>query len=285
MKTKRFLRSVAVTALSAALALAPAVVSAQTAVGETAKVVKKVTGKLDATTRDLVLKDMIYRNELISTAGDSGTQISFVDQTNLTVGPNSDLVIDEFVFDAGAADTAKFSMRMTKGVMRFVSGKMKKTAYAIRTPTATIGIRGTILTVTVALDGTTTLSVAEGTATISSGGATQSVAAGQSSTVSSAGGVPTQPGPTPPGHLQQVASLDSTLGSTGGIAGSQAAAAGFGGLGAGAIAAGVVVAAAAALAIAAAVSDDEDTVSSSTSTSTSTSTNGGSTTSTATSTN
>lgn len=128
MKKNGIIRRLTAWTLAGALALSPSLAAAQTAVGETAKVVKKVTGQLNATTRDLVLKDMVYRNEAIATGSDAATLISFVDETNLTVGPGSSVVIDDFVYNASAADDAKFSLQMSKGVMRFVSGKMKKTA-------------------------------------------------------------------------------------------------------------------------------------------------------------
>jgi len=50
----------------------------------------------------------------------------------------------------------------TLGVARFVTGKMGSAAYQIKTPTTTIGVRGTVLTVTVEEDGTTSAVVEEG---------------------------------------------------------------------------------------------------------------------------
>ena len=60
----------------------------------------------------------------------------------MTVGPNSDMVIDTFVFDP-TAGTGKFAANLTRGVFRFVGGKLSKqeNAVTMTTPVATIGIR------------------------------------------------------------------------------------------------------------------------------------------------
>ena len=56
------------------------------------------------------------------------------------------MTLDRFVFDPDPK-RAVFLMTAVKGVFRFTSGKLPKKSYLIRTPAATIGIRGTILTI------------------------------------------------------------------------------------------------------------------------------------------
>jgi hypothetical protein len=66
----------------------------------------------------------------------------FLDKTTMTIGPNSDLLIDEFVYDPGAG-SGQFAASLTRGALRFVGGQISHTAGAtINTPSATIGIRG-----------------------------------------------------------------------------------------------------------------------------------------------
>ncbi len=98
---------------------------------------------VDAKTGKKVLSQAnpIFSGDKIVTGRVGEAQIKFRDETKLVVGPNSTLVIDAFVFNAD--DTArKVSINALRGAFRFISGKSPKDAYTIKTPTATIGIRG-----------------------------------------------------------------------------------------------------------------------------------------------
>lgn len=89
--------------------------------------------------------DMLMRDRVQSEAG--RMQVLLLDETVFTVGPNSDLVIDEFVYDP-VSGAGSVSANFTKGVLRYVSGKVAQVNpgnVTIRTPTATIGVRGTSL--------------------------------------------------------------------------------------------------------------------------------------------
>lgn len=98
--------------------------------------------------------DMI-RNERIVTRPEGRAQILFRDGTTLTVGPDSDVTLDEFVYDDNSS-TGTLVMSTTKGLLRLVGGKIsKKTPIKIKTPTATVGIRGGITIVEIAPDGKT----------------------------------------------------------------------------------------------------------------------------------
>ena len=113
-------------------------------IGNARIVVRTVTGTLESDLRQIQLRDDIYHNEIIETGDDSATEFVFLDETKLALGPTSRMVLDLFVFDP-ASDTGSFIMSATVGVFRFVSGKIPKMSYEIRTPNAVIGIRGTIL--------------------------------------------------------------------------------------------------------------------------------------------
>lgn len=74
-------------------------------------------------------------------------QVLLMDETVFTIGPNSDLVIDEFVYDPSTG-AGKVTANFTKGMLRYVSGKVAAASpgnVTIRTATATIGVRGTSL--------------------------------------------------------------------------------------------------------------------------------------------
>ncbi|MGD9478615.1 FecR domain-containing protein [Shinella sp. G-2] len=96
--------------------------------------------------KTIALGDEVVRNQVINTDEKGLVQILLADGTAFTVGPNSSLTIDSFVYDP-AAGTAKVSASLTKGFMRFIGGRTSKTAggATIRTPIGTAGIRGAVV--------------------------------------------------------------------------------------------------------------------------------------------
>ena len=61
-----------------------------------------------------------------------------------TVGPNSSVVLDSFLYDP-AAPSGTLVIGAAEGVFRFVSGNMPSESYEIRTPEVTVGVRGTVI--------------------------------------------------------------------------------------------------------------------------------------------
>jgi hypothetical protein len=87
----------------------------------------------------------IYQSDTLRTGRDGSIGVVFNDDTLLSLGPESILVIDEFVF---APKQGKFSIaiRMLRGTVAYFSGLISKLAPEsahIETPTSSIGIRGT----------------------------------------------------------------------------------------------------------------------------------------------
>jgi hypothetical protein len=87
----------------------------------------------------------LYQNDMLRTGRDGSMGVIFNDETLLSLGPESSLVIDEFVF---APRQGKFSIviRMVKGTVAYLSGLITKLAPEsthFETPTSSIGIRGT----------------------------------------------------------------------------------------------------------------------------------------------
>ena len=229
----------------------------------------QVEGSLQANVRTIATQDDVFQNEVVKTASESATQLIFKDETQLAIGPESGVTLDTFVYDSNP-DKGRLVINQTVGTLRFVSGAFSDKNYEIRTPTVTIGIRGTAFTVVVAANGATTVSVEAGVVRVTNvAGVTQSVSVNPvlSSTVSTPTAPPTPPGPPPPAVQTQVAQMDATVAKAPGEpAGSQAAAGmAGGGLTAGAIAAGLAIAAAVA-----AASDDSVTAATSTTSTTST---------------
>lgn len=91
--------------------------------------------------------EKIYLGDAITSGRDSGMQIMLLDETVFSIGPNSEIAIDEFVYDP-ATDSGKVTASVAKGVFRFITGKIARKRpedMTVRLPTATIGIRGTIV--------------------------------------------------------------------------------------------------------------------------------------------
>lgn len=128
----------------ACLVFGPETALAGVNIGTAAGVTNQVTGKLGDDSRSLKLGDGVFQDETIETTEESNAQLLFLDETVLTVGPKSSVVLDTFIFDP-EQNTGKIVLNTTKGVFRFITGSMDPTAYKIGTPVATLGVRGTII--------------------------------------------------------------------------------------------------------------------------------------------
>ena len=105
----------------------------------------------------------IFRNEKLETGADSAAAVRFIDASKLTLGANANAVVDEYVF---AGDASRSAVTLAKGAFRFVSGQMPEKNMRLKTPSVSIGIRGTELKIDVYDDGSTELSTIEGAANI-----------------------------------------------------------------------------------------------------------------------
>ena len=77
--------------------------------------------------------------------------IQFLDDSVVKLTEHSKLIIDEYIFDPDP-NKSKMALNMASGTARFITGKLgkiNKQNISIKTPTATIGIRGTDFTTTV----------------------------------------------------------------------------------------------------------------------------------------
>jgi trimeric autotransporter adhesin len=194
---------------------------AQQRIGVNSAVNPDVTGAWPGTPpRRLVLGQDVVFNERVTTAAGGQTQVLFVDQSTMTIGPQSDMVIDEFVYDP-AAGTGKLAANLTRGVFRFVGGKLSKqeNAVTMRTPSATIGIRGGVFLVNLGSGGKLEVIFVYGKGvTVTGANISQTITRpGFEVTVSGAGAAPSDPAPAPAGTAAALlAQLDGRAGGTGG---------------------------------------------------------------------
>src|SRR3954449_7962837 len=112
-----------------------------------AAIVRNTVSQLEPKVTRIAKGDEIVRDELVRTAADSDARFVFRDDTNLSLGPGSTLRLDRVVFDDPKA--GDIAIKLTLGAFRFITGNSNKEAYAITTPVATLGIRGTTLDILV----------------------------------------------------------------------------------------------------------------------------------------
>jgi len=105
--------------------------------------------------------DAVVFKETLETLDESSALIRFMDDSKLRLGAKSKVVIDEFVFDPKNVK-GNALIEISVGTLRFVTGEMPKGGVVIKTPTATLTLRGTDVVVHVHPDGTTDTTVHDG---------------------------------------------------------------------------------------------------------------------------
>lgn len=94
----------------------------------------------------------VLTNDGVKTSSDSAIGISFRDNTTLSLGPDSEMTIDDFVFEP-KDDKLNFAVALAQGTFVFLAGQvaaLRSEAMTITTPVGTIGIRGTRFAVKIA---------------------------------------------------------------------------------------------------------------------------------------
>ena len=158
-------------ALLACLA-APAL--AATEIGTAVLVVNNVYG--NTLNKRMKKGQTLVFDQKVKTGRDSAARLKLVDDSSVTIGERSEIVLDELVYDP-AKGLASGSIELAKGVFRFASAQVKLDV-TIRTRHAEIGIRGTRFDVYETADATE-VAVHEGTVEVTSSQGSDLVEAGQ----------------------------------------------------------------------------------------------------------
>lgn len=139
-------------ALSAlALSLASGAAPAQEGIGVTAAANRQADVERGAARRTVTIGDDVAFRDRIVTSETGLVQVLFVDGSAFTVGANSQVVIDEFVYNP-ATGAGAITSEITRGALRFVGGRVSKGANPVRfrTPVGTLGVRGAIVDIDLA---------------------------------------------------------------------------------------------------------------------------------------
>ena len=94
--------------------------------------------------KKLNVGDPIFFGDTVSTDEGGKSQILFIDQTVMTVGSNTELIIDEFIFDPEKSD-GKLLSTIKSGSVKILTGKISEKNpenLVVETPAGTIGTRG-----------------------------------------------------------------------------------------------------------------------------------------------
>lgn len=84
----------------------------------------------------------ILSGDTIATGATGTVQLAFRDDTRIVIGPGSQFIATDIrMRRSGRAN--RFTVATVGGTFRFLSGDSAKRVYDIRTPTATMGVRGT----------------------------------------------------------------------------------------------------------------------------------------------
>lgn len=91
----------------------------------------------------LHLRDAVFKGDVLQTGADGTLGITFDDETTFTLKPNSQITVDNFIYQEGGANNAA-AFNVLRGTVAFVAAEVAHTGnMKIDTPTSSLGIRGT----------------------------------------------------------------------------------------------------------------------------------------------
>jgi len=94
---------------------------------------------------------VVFANDALRTGGDGSVGITLMDDTRLSLGPNSEVRLERYVY-APAEGGFGMVLNFVRGVAAYVSGRIAKLApdsIRLETPAAIVGVRGTTVAVRV----------------------------------------------------------------------------------------------------------------------------------------
>jgi hypothetical protein len=123
-------------------------------IGTAVEIKNDVTAaETNAAKRRLSKQSPVREQEVLESALNSRGEFVLADDTKLVLGPTARMVLDKFVYDPDQRASNKVTVNFAKGAFRFISGGSGQHAYEIKTPLASLGIRGTRFDGYVADDG------------------------------------------------------------------------------------------------------------------------------------
>lgn len=104
--------------------------------------------KADGSTKALAIGSKVDQGDTVITEKRTYARLKFSDGGEVTLKPNSQFVVERYTYDKNKPQEDDGSFKLIKGGLRTITGQIGKRgnqdSYRLKTPTATIGIRGTI---------------------------------------------------------------------------------------------------------------------------------------------
>ncbi|NJB67268.1 Ca2+-binding RTX toxin-like protein [Desulfobaculum xiamenense] len=125
-------------------------------VGKVVALVGQAFAESETGSRPLENGSPVYQGETLATASGSSLEVRFSDDSVLAQGENSHLTLDEYVYSPSDPSSSNLLVRMSEGTYRMVTGHIAEDnpdGVALRSPLATIGIRGTGVDMQIGPDG------------------------------------------------------------------------------------------------------------------------------------
>jgi hypothetical protein len=95
--------------------------------------------------------DAIFASDTLRTSGDGAVGVTLRDDTRLSLGPNSEVRVDRYVYSPGEGGLGMV-LKFIRGAAVYVSGRMAKLApdsIRLEAPSAIVGVRGTTVAIRV----------------------------------------------------------------------------------------------------------------------------------------
>ena len=105
--------------------------------------------KADGKVKILSLKSEVEAGDTLVTEKNTYALVKFIDNSEITLKPGTTFVVEQFAYQAEQPEGDQASFNLVKGGLRSLSGllgKRSKEKFSLKTPVATIGIRGTYFT-------------------------------------------------------------------------------------------------------------------------------------------
>ena len=115
--------------------------------------IKNITGQVfllrNGVERSAKAGDLVEQTDVVTTGPKSSAGITFIDNSRLSMGPDSQIELKQFRFNATTHE-GEFLADMHRGTLAIVSGQIAKRspdAMRVKTPTTILGVRGTTFAV------------------------------------------------------------------------------------------------------------------------------------------
>ena len=111
--------------------------------------------RVDGNEFNLSNGDPVFQGDTITVSNSGAVGLTFLDKTTLSLSEGGKMLLDELVYNPETGD-GNMTIDMVEGAFSFISGEIAKTgedAMTIKTPVATIGIRGTTVAGKAAVEG------------------------------------------------------------------------------------------------------------------------------------